>query len=129
MLDARTLAEAREGSGGAPAGPDTHVIAVWLQPGLPAITLDELAPNVDAAAALASGPASCSGQCTFARDHFVIDDDGSIRFVPTEHCSFECGNEQAPRIPFEERASKHPWVVKLDAWIRTRLEAGQSLVK
>jgi hypothetical protein len=129
MLDARTLAEARAGTGGAPAGPEPHVLAVWLQPGLPAITLDELAPTANASAALASISATCAGQCTFARDHFVLDEQGDIRFVPTDYCSVECGSDGAPRIPFDERTSKHPWVVKLDAWIRKRLESGQSLVK
>jgi hypothetical protein len=129
MLDSRTLAEARAGTGGAPGGPTPKVFAVWLQPGLPAISLDELAPNVDVNAALAAIPASCAGQCAFARDSFVVDEEGAVRFVPTDYCSAECGKEQAPVIALDARKSKHLWVVKLDDWIRKRLVAGESLVK
>ncbi len=63
MHDYRTLAEHQAATGGSPAGPEPRLAAVWLQPGLPAIEIGQLAPGIDAAGvvarALQSAPADC----------------------------------------------------------------------
>jgi hypothetical protein len=131
MFDARTLAEARAGTGGAPGGPSPIVVAVWLQPGLPPIRLDEIAPGVDGAATIAAAQKShaCADDCTYKPDRFVIDEEGRVRFVPIEHCDYECATEHAPRIALDAIKPTHLWGKKLYAWIHERLDADESLVK
>ncbi|HWO18825.1 MAG TPA: hypothetical protein VNO30_08610 [Kofleriaceae bacterium] len=133
MNDRRTIAEAQEGTGGAPAGPTPDFVAVWLQPGLPPIELAQLAPGVDAAKVIATAikgsPKDCEPTwCEYRPDTFALDAEGVV-FRPTTYCSLECPQEHVPRIPLAELRPVHPWAVQLVDWIRKRAEAGQELVE
>jgi hypothetical protein len=130
MFHDTPFALSSKGMGGAPAGPTPHVFAWWLQPGLPAITIDQIAPGIDVPALFAQAKqvmqARCSWTCELDANSFVIGNEG-IEFVPTEYC--ECARDFAPRIPLDQLQPTHPWAVKWIAWIRKRVDAGESLVK
>jgi hypothetical protein len=128
MVDSRTIAEANAATGGAPAGPTPITFAWWLQPGLPPITLDQLAPGVDVRAVIARAihVPSCAQPCSFDASAFVIETDGVV-FVPIDYCERVCTT--APTLALDQVKPAHPWAKKLVDWIRKRVAAGQSLVK
>lgn len=133
MFDARSAEAHAAGTGGSPAGPDPDIFAFWLQPGLPAIELDQLAPGLDAAVLIAAGvkdaPAKCQeAGCEYAPASFSIDAEGIV-FRPKFYCSTSCDDEHLPRIPFDQLAPTHPWAVKLVDRLRKRVAAGESLVE
>ena len=133
MNDIRTIAEARAGTGGAPAGPTPTLVAVWLQPGLPAIELAQLAPGIDAAQVIAraikGSPANCEPTwCEHEPDTFSLDVAGVV-FRPSTYCSLGCAEEHWPRIPIDQLKPVHPWAVQLVGWIRERADAGEGLVE
>lgn len=47
----------------------------------------------------------------------------------SEYCDAACRIDEAPFIPLDAVKPTHPWAKKLYAWIRQRLDAGESLVK
>lgn len=111
--------------------PEVHRIAVWLQPGLPPIELDQLAPGADASATIARArgraPAECRrSSCKFEPTSFSLDRYGLV-FPPTSYCT-ACNKEDLPQIPLAEMKSTHPWGLELVAWIRKRAAAGLSLL-
>jgi len=132
MLGAWSDEDLARGTGGAPGGLTPVQLGYWLQPGLPPVTLDQLAPGVDVGALIAAAhkidtPECRMSFCELRPDHFTIDSEG-IALAPSTHCDRPC-TEQTPRIPLAQLAPTHPWAVKLVAWIRQRVEAGESLVK
>lgn len=111
--------------------PEVHRIAVWLQPGLPPIKLDQLAPGADAAGTIARArgraPAECRrSSCKFEPTSFSFNRYGVV-FPPTSYCT-ACNKEDLPEIPLAQMKSTHPWGVELVAWIRKRAAAGLSLL-
>jgi hypothetical protein len=133
-VESRTLAERDQGTVGAPAGPDPHAVAWWLQPGLPPVTLDQLAPGIDVRAMIETAQAQPNLDDRCGRDpckldpaSFEIDADG-IRLVPVEYCTSAC-DAMLPRIRLDQLRPTHPWAKKLVAWIKQRVEAGESLIK
>jgi hypothetical protein len=131
MLDSHTKAELAAGTGGSPAGPMPSLYAWWLQPGLPAMTIDQFAPNTDVAKLIATAKqidnADCHmSDCALDAESWIFDGDG-ITFTPTDYCA-GC-EEYFPKLAFAELAPQHPWAVKLVAWLKQRVAAGESLVK
>lgn len=133
MTDARTVEDHEARIGGAPAGPEPMILAVWLQPGLPPIELGQLAPGVDVARVLADAkrraPADCQPEwCEYGPDSFSIDREG-IAFHPIAYCGFWCDDEHLPRIPLDALRPTHPWAMKLVDRIRKRAAAHDDLAE
>jgi hypothetical protein len=117
--------------GGAPAGPHPMMYAYWLQPGLPPITLDQIAPGIDIAKLIADANKIDTNDCRMSAcelspQHFVIGVDG-ITLAPGEYCT--CSAESFPVIPLAELKPTHPWAVKWLAWVRQRVDQNETLVK
>ncbi|MEO8703529.1 MAG: hypothetical protein ABI867_26005 [Kofleriaceae bacterium] len=78
MLEWTSQADLAQGMGGAPAGPPTA--PWWLQPGLPAMSIDQLAPNIDIAKLLGDANQLAVSGCTMSfcalsPDSFTFDSD------------------------------------------------------
>jgi hypothetical protein len=119
-------------SGGAPAGPRPTYFAWWMQPGLPEVRFEELAPDVDATAliakTIASSKASDCGNlewCELTPEAFSLDSDG-LHLVPGDYCSHSC---ELPLIPLDELKPTHPWGKKLVDWMKQSVEKGEPVVK
>lgn len=129
-----TLIEhARQGMGGAPAGLTPSLIAVWLQPGLPAIKLSQLAPGINGdqviAKAIQSAPADCHPEwCEYKPEAFSFDEDGIV-FLPVTYCGSPCAEENRPRIPLDQLNPVHPWGVQLVGWLKQRAAANQGFIE
>lgn len=128
-----TAEEARAGTGGAPAGPEPQITAVWLQPGMPRIELGELAPGINAGAEIARAvkraPPDCNlDRCEYKPASFSIDA-GGIVFRPVAYCSIGCEEEHLPRIPLDALKPTQPRAMQLVDWIRKRVAADESLVE
>jgi hypothetical protein len=122
--------EMDEGGGGAPAGPDPTFFAWWMQPGLPAVTAEQLAPGVDFKALFtqtyAAAPKDCPLEhCTFEPGSFRLDDAG-LTFESSEYCYADC---LRPRVPLESLNPTHPWAKKLVEFLRQQVEKGEPVVK
>jgi hypothetical protein len=132
LLEERTHEEAAQATGGAPAGPTRLVLGWWLRRGLPDLSLEQFAPQLDLRAAVeaaaASQPAGCDlRSCAFDPKSFLIDSDG-ITLVVDEDCPAAC-DAAIPSIPLDRLAPAHAWAGELVKRVRRRVEAGDLLVE
>jgi hypothetical protein len=104
----------------APAGPTPEVTTVWLQPGLPKITIDELADASHVQAALAAATASCE----FRADSFVVDTNG-VTFEPIDYCP---ADTDLPTIALDDLRANDAWAKLLLAWLHERVDAGDGAI-
>ncbi len=123
--------EREDMGGGAPAGPTPSRIAVWLEPGLPEISIDELTTRgaADLAIRTHTPAEGCTSLdwCALAPDAFVIDTDG-VQFVPTDYCERAC-REEPPAIELDALTPSTPRAVELVTWLRRRAGAGKSAIE
>jgi hypothetical protein len=131
LLEERTHGEAEQG-GGAPVEPRHLAFGWWLRRGLPELSLDQFAPQLDLRAAIDAAalaqPAGCDLRaCAFDPRSFLLDGDG-LTPIATEECSALC-DPSIPTIPLDRLAPTHAWAAELVRRIRRRVEAGDGLVE
>ena len=130
MLYARPVgATEEESDGGAPAGLTPTQFARWLEPGLPVITIDELAPGVNVDEIIAkhmkAAPSVCSA-CEIKRTSWQFSDDGIV-FAHTEYCLDTC-KETLPLLAYDQLKPKSARANALLEWIRQMHAANYGLV-
>jgi hypothetical protein len=112
------------------ADPKVDVLRLWLQPGLPPIELDQVAPGADAAKAIARdlkrASAECRTTCKTTPAGFTLNRYGVV-FPPLGYCE-PCDKLSWPQIPLAEMKPTHPWAVELVDWVRKRAKAGYSML-
>src|SRR5262249_12649716 len=124
--------EAALAAGGATASARRVAFGWWLRRGLPDLSLEQFAPQLDLravvdAATVAQPPGCDLRSCAFDPRSFVLDGEG-ITAVATEECPPVC-DALIPSIDLEHLAPTHAWARELVKRVRRRVEAGETLVE
>lgn len=132
LLDERTHEEAEDGAGGASAEPRQLTLGWWLRRGLPELSTEQLAPELDLEAAIDAASASqlpaCDLRaCAFDPRSFLLDGEG-LTLVATEACAGAC-DVSIPTVPLDQLAPTHAWAAQLVARVRRRVDAGDEIVE
>jgi hypothetical protein len=132
QLDQRRRGDAERDEDG-PSVESRHLaFGWWLRRGLPELSLEQFAPELDLRAALEvaarSQPAGCDLRaCAFDPRSFLLDGEG-LTLIATGDCAEVC-DPSIPSIPLDRLAPTHAWAAELVRRIRRRVEAGVGLVE